>query len=132
MIIKPLEWTDRFFLLGKAIRLADRPEYETTVAGFSDDNKTVTLHHGNAQTMDGFAANYEVFFPDKWVPIQLKQFKIQFRSFFDGDYFRPACDIPTEYFGVYALDKGDATSKFFKHFEEIKARFEVQNVEEIS
>ena len=128
--MKPLDWSDRFFLLGKAIILADRPEYETTVAGFCNDTQLVTLHHGNAQSMKGLAENYRIFFNNEWTYICLKQFLVRFRYFSDGDYFKPLLEIPIQQSYHHAIDRADAINRFYEYYKDMKGNLEVQSVEE--
>lgn len=127
--MKPLEWTDRFFLLGKAIRLADRPDYETTVAGFNNTNETVSLHHANNQPMDLLLQNYEIFSDGEWRKIGLCLFEITFRRLSVDDYFRPIYDIPNQYTKIYGFSESDATKRFFEWFDDVGKEVEIKSVE---
>lgn len=127
--MNPLEWDDRFFLLGKAIRLADRPEYETTVAGFNNDDKTVTLHHANNQPMDLLLKNYEVFVNNEWKKIGLFRFRIRFRHLMQEDYFRPIYDIPNQETIIHGLDEADASKRFFEYFDIKAGSLEINGVD---
>lgn len=127
--MKRLEWEDRFFLLGKAVRLNDLLSYETTVAGFENESKSVTLHHANSQTMDRLLANYEIFYDGEWRKIGLSLFRITFRHIMQEDYFRPLYDISNQYTNIYGIDKADATKRFFEQHKELKGELDIKAVE---
>jgi hypothetical protein len=127
--MKPLEWEDRFILLGKAVRLTDRPEYETTVAGFENGCKLVTLHHANAQSMDDLSKKYEFYNEGKWQKIGKYKYVVEYRHSMPGDYFGPVNNIVYKSMDVYGMNRAHATSIFFERVKDEKGEFNIKSVE---